>query len=147
MSLSDRIAPICDLLLGAAYADEQFKDRERVEVHEMLAELLGASVTPELEAQITAFQPATFDVKATAAHFAGDSDEDKHHLLALVAAINDIDDEVDLREDAYLRALCAALGMPASALAGMVVDVEVPQLRSSLAAVRRAPPPPPPKRS
>ena len=147
MSLSDRIGPICDLLLGAAFADHQFKARERTEVHEILAELLGTPVTPELERQIKAFRPDTFDLAATAALFASDPEEDRHHLLSLVAALNDVDGEVDLREDEYLRALGAALGLPDSAVAGMVIDVEVPQLRSRLAAVWRAPPPPPlPKR-
>ena len=44
MALDDRIGPICDLLMGAAYADKEFKDREREEVREMLVAALGCNV-------------------------------------------------------------------------------------------------------
>src|SRR5687768_6650438 len=143
MALSDRIAPLCDLLLGAAYADKQFKDREREEVREMLADVLGATITPALEAQIAGFDPKAFDLTATAAAFAADTEDERRRLLFLVAAINDVDDEIDFAEDDYLRALAKALALPDSALAGLTIDVEVETLRADFEAVRKGPPPPP----
>ena len=145
MTASDRIVPICDLLLGAAYADDVFKDREREEVREMLADLSGAKLTPELEQRIAKFDPKAFDLKKTAAVFKADDADDRRRLLFLVAAINDADEEVDRAEDEYLRALAAALDLPASALEGLVVDVEVEELREEFVKVRKQPPPPPKK--
>ena len=142
MSLADRIVPLCDLLLGAAYADKQFKDREREEVTGMLSDLAG-ELTPALDEQIKNFDPATFDLDKTAAAFATDDEDERRRLLFLVAAINDADDEVDFAEDEYLRKLAAALKLPASALAGLVIDVEVEELKDKFAKVTRTPPPPP----
>lgn len=143
MALTDRIGPICDLLLGAAYADQLFKDRERVEVREMLAELLGTAITPALDERIASFTPASFDVAKTAAVFADDPEEDRMRLLHLVSAIHDVDEEIDMREDDYLRALGTALALPASALEGLTVHIEVTELRGNLEKARTGPPPPP----
>lgn len=146
MPLTDRIVPLCDLLLGAAYADDHFKDRERDEVKEMLADLSGAKLSAELEAQIAGFDPKTFDLATSAGEFAGDSEDDRKRVLHLVAAINEADDEIDFSEDDYLRGLAKALALPDSALAGLTVDVEVEELRSEFEKVRKGPPPPPPKK-
>ncbi|HVK88467.1 MAG TPA: TerB family tellurite resistance protein [Kofleriaceae bacterium] len=144
MSLSDRISPLCDLLLGAAFADQEFKDREREEVQGMLEDLSGAKLTSELQDQIAKFDPKGFDLAATAKHFVDDSEEDRKRLLFLVAAINDADEEVDFAEDEYLRDLASALKLPNEALDGMTIDVEVEELREEFQKVRKGPPPPPP---
>ncbi len=144
MSLTDRIVPLCDLLLAAAYADQQFKDREREEVREMLADLSGAALTPELEDQIAKFDPKSFDLLKTAGAFLADSEEERRRLLFLVAAVNDADEEVDLAEDEYLRELASALFLPAEALKGMVIEMEVEEQREVFQQVRKGPPPPPP---
>jgi uncharacterized tellurite resistance protein B-like protein len=146
MALPDRILPLCDLLLGAAHADKLFKDREREAVRGMLADLTGAGLTQELEDRIARFDPARFDLAATAAEFRRDPMDDRRRVLNLVAAVHEADGELDLAEDDYLRALAAALDMPPSALEGMTLDVEVEELRDDLAKVRRVPPPPPPKK-
>ena len=144
MSFTDRIVPLCDLLLGAAHADTKFKKREREEIKRTLAELSGAKLSPELERRIAAFDPEMFDLGKTAAAFKADSEDDRRRLLSLVAAINDADNEVDFAEDDYLRAVCKALDLPDSALAGMTVDVELEGLREEFERVRKGPPPPPP---
>lgn len=146
MALTDRIAPLCDLLLGAAYADLELKDAEDDAVRSMLTDLSGAELTTELEHRIGSFDPATFDLAATAAAFKTDPADDRRRLLFLVAAINDVDDELDFAEDEYLRALCAALDLPASALDGLKLEFEVEDLREDFAKVRRGPPPLPGKR-
>jgi uncharacterized tellurite resistance protein B-like protein len=147
MALPDRIVPLCDLLLGAAYADQQFEAREREEVRALLADLSGATLTAELENRIATFDPKTFDLAKTAAEFKTDDPDDRRRLLFLVAAINDADEEVDLAEDEYLRALAAALDLPASALQGLTVEIEVEELREDFAKVRKGPPPPPGKKA
>ena len=144
MSLPDRILPLCDLLLGAAHADQQLQARERAVVQELLGKLLGGSLTGEIEERILEFSPAKLDLAATAAEFRGDPVEDRTRLLHLVAAVHDADNEIDFAEDDYLRSLARALDLPDSAFEGLTVDVEVEDLRQSLTKIRKGPPPPPP---
>jgi hypothetical protein len=143
MALQDRIEPLCDLLLGAAFADRVFVAREREEVQALLADLVGGRLPSRLEARIAMFDPARFDLAATAAAFATDDADDRRRVLFLVAAIHEADEELDFAEDAYLRALAAALNLPDSALAGLTLEVEVEDARDELAKLRKLPPPPP----
>lgn len=143
MALTDRIAPLCDLLLGAAYADNQFKDREREEVQGMLEDLTGAKLTAELDKRISTFDPKKFDLGTTANAFRADPEDDRRRVLFLVAAINEADEEIDLAEDEYLRALCKALELPDEALAGLTLDVEIEDLQKDFSKIRKGPPPPP----
>ena len=146
MALPDRLEPLCDLLLGAAYADAEFKDREREEVKGMLVDL-GGPLSPELEKRIDTFDPKKFDMAKSAAAFKADAEDDKKRLLFLVSAINEADEEIDMAEDEYLRSLAKALGLPDSALEGMTVNIEEDvELDVVFDAVVKKAPPPPPKR-
>lgn len=146
MMANDRMHALCDVLLGAAYADARLESRERDEIREILADLSGAKLTPELERRIDTFDPTTFDLARTLAVFQGDDVDGRRRLLFLVAAINEADDELDIAEDEYLRALAAALDLPASALEGLTLDVEIEELREDFAKIRKQPPPPPTKK-
>jgi uncharacterized tellurite resistance protein B-like protein len=143
MSLTDRLAPLCDLLLGAAYADKQFKPREREEVREMLADLSGGTLPPDLETRISTFDPASFDLTTTARAFASDTADERRRLLFLVAAVNDADDEVDFSEDEYLRDLASALSLSTDALKGLTIEMELEEKRETFQKIRKGPPPPP----
>jgi uncharacterized membrane protein YebE (DUF533 family) len=142
MAIADRILPLCDVLLGAAYADREVRDAERDEVRALLEDLAGDLPT-EVELRIASFDPAAFDVAATAKTFAGDSEDDRKKLLFLASAVIESDDEIDLAEDDYLRALANALALPASALDGLIVDVETEELKQTFQQIRKGPPPPP----
>jgi uncharacterized tellurite resistance protein B-like protein len=124
---SDRILPLCELLLGAAYADEELREVEKDEVRALVQDLAG-SVPKEVDARIASFDPKKFDLAKAASVFAEDSDDDRRKLLILVSAINEADEEIDLREDEYLRSLATALKLPAKALEGLVIDVEAEEL-------------------
>lgn len=145
MALIDRLVPLCDLLLGAAYADDVFKDHEEDEVRGLLEDLGGDELSVELETRLATFDPETFDLAATARHFLADSLDDRKRLLYLVAAINDADDEVDFAEDEYLRELAQALDLPDDSLAGLTIDIveDFDEQRETIAKVRKGPPPPP----
>ncbi len=143
---ADRILPLCELLLGAAYADKELKDQEKDEVRSLLEGLAG-ELPADVELKIVGFDPASFDLTSSAAPFKGDSEDDRKKLLYLVAAVNEADDEIDFAEDDYLRALAAALELPASALAGLTVEVETEELKETFKQVRKGPPPPPPPKS
>lgn len=145
MAITDRILPLTDLLLGAAYADQELKDQERDCVRELLEELAG-ELPVDVELRLTAFDPAKFDLEASAAAFRGDSEDDRKKLLHLVSAVNEADEEIDFSEDDYLRSLGKALGLPPKALEGLAVEIESADLDESFAAVRKVPPPPPKKK-
>ncbi len=142
MAIADRILPLTKLLLAAAYADNEVHDQERDEVRALLEELAGELPT-DVELEIVNFAPQAFDLAATAGEFAADSEDDRKKLLFLVSAVIEADDEIDLAEDDYLRALAAALELPASALAGLTVEVETEELKQTFQLVRKGPPPPP----
>jgi uncharacterized tellurite resistance protein B-like protein len=140
--MGDRILEIVDLLLGAAHADRQFRAEEEASVRRLLADVLGVAEVPlDVEARIAVFTVEGFDLAATAAAFADDSEAEKRKLLELVAAVRDSDEEIDLDEDAYLRSLAQALGLPAAAFADLTLDVQVEELRESVATLRKKPPP------
>src|SRR4051794_31751757 len=144
MAIADRILPLCDLLLGAAYADKELKDQERDEVRALLEDLAG-ELPVEVQQKLATFDAAKFDLASAAAPFRGDSEDDRKKLLYLVSAVNEADNEIDMAEDDYLRALGKALGLPDSALEGLTVDVDE-DLAETFAQVRKGPPPPPPKK-
>lgn len=145
MAIADRILPLCDLLLGAAYADQQLAPEEREEVVGMLSDMAGG-LPAEAEARIAKFDANAFDLDAAAAAFRGDSEDERRKLLYLVSAVIEADNEIDLAEDEYLRALARALALPASALDGLTVDIEAEEVQEAFAAVRKGPPPPPGKK-
>jgi uncharacterized tellurite resistance protein B-like protein len=137
MSTSDRIFPLCELLLGAAYADDELHPREKTEIRALLVELAGEQRI-EVEACIASFEPAQFDLSAIIGIFRDDSEQERQKLLFLVSTVIEADDEIDLAENEYLRALAKALALPSSALAGLAVDVEIEEIRETFNTVRRA---------
>jgi uncharacterized tellurite resistance protein B-like protein len=130
MNVSDRIYPLCELLLGAAYADQELHKLEKVEVRALLTEMAGERMI-EVEACIGSFEPEKFDLATTAAIFRDDAEADRQKLLVLVSTVIEADDEIDLAENEYLCALAEALGLPESALAGLTLDVEIEEIQES----------------
>jgi uncharacterized membrane protein YebE (DUF533 family) len=140
MSTSDRIFPICELLLGAAYADGELHDREKTEIRALLIELAGETRV-EVEACIASFEPEKFDLATTIGVFENDSEAERQKLLLLVSTVIEADDTVDLAENDYLQSLATALGLPDSALDGLTVDMEIEEVQETFDAVRKGPPP------
>ena len=144
MTSSDRIFPLCELLLGAAYADGEFQSQEKTEIRALLVELAGESRV-EVEACIASFEPATFDPSSVTGSFKNDSEDERRKLLLLASTVIEADDQIDLAENDYLRNLASLLSLPASALDGLVVDVEISEVKETFNAVRKGPPPVPAK--
>jgi uncharacterized membrane protein YebE (DUF533 family) len=146
MATPDRILPLCDLLLGAAYADNALHDKERAEVRALVEEWAGGTLPAEAATHIAKFDPKKLDVAKAAGAFRDDSEDDRRKLLFLVSAVIEADEEIDFAEDDYLRALATALALPASALDGLTVDIEPEEMAETFAHVRKGPPPPPAKK-
>lgn len=140
LSTDDRIFPLCELLLGAAHADDELHQREKTEIRALLTELAG-EMRVEVEACIASFEPERFDMKSTASGFRNDPEEERRKLLLLVSTVCEADDEIALAENDYLRALADALGLPASALEGLSVDIEIEEITETFHEVRKGPPP------
>jgi uncharacterized tellurite resistance protein B-like protein len=142
--MRDRINAICELMLGAAYADDHFHDREKQAIRKLLGELVeGDELPPAVIQRIETFDPTAFDPAKQADEFASDSTEDKRKLIDLVAAVHDADEVLDLAEDAYLRKVASALGLPDDSLGGTTLEYEIEDLRKHLDALRAGPPPVP----
>jgi len=142
---SDRIFPLCELLLGAAYADDEFHASEKREIRALLVELAG-EMRVEVEACIASFEPEKFKPASVIGIFKDDSAEEREKLLRLLATVIEADDEIDLAENEYLREVATALALPKSALEGLVVDVEIEEIKETFEEVRKKGPPPIPKR-
>lgn len=133
---SDRIFPLCELLLGAAYADEELRTQEQTEIRALLCELAGEQRV-EVEACIASFEPAKFELGSVIGYFRGDSEDERRRLLRLAATVIEADDEIDFRENEYMRELASALGLPDSALDGLVVDIEIDEIQDEFDAVAK----------
>jgi uncharacterized tellurite resistance protein B-like protein len=144
MSTSDRIFPLCELLLGAAYADQELHPQEKTEIRALLVELAG-ELRVEVEACIASFEPEKFKPSSVIGIFRNDSEEERRKLLLLVSTVIEADEQIDLAENDYLRELASLLGLPASALDGLVVDVEIEEVKQTFNTVRSVPPPLPPR--
>ena len=142
---ADRIFPLCELLLGAAYADEEFHSTEKTEIRALLVELAG-ELRIEVEACIASFEPAKFDPGSVIGIFLDDPPEDRERLLRLVSTVIEADDEIDLRENEYLRKLATLLGLSAASLDGLVLDIEIEEVKDTFETVRKGPPPIPTRR-
>jgi len=136
-AIRDRIMVITDLLLGAAYSDQNLRGQEEDTVRKLLRELLdGEELPKEVDDRIKTFPAGTFDMKQAATDFTADPPIKKRKLLELVAAIHDADEELDLDEDAYLRDLAKALGMDEDEYKDLALHVEVEELRGSFEELR-----------
>lgn len=139
--MEDRANAVCDLLMGAAFADNELHAAERETVEKHLATLMPeGELGDELKERIAGFAKADFDLEAVAAQFADDSKEDRKALLEIVASVHAADDEYDLDEDDYILAVAKALGLGKADVAAHVLDYEVEQLKENMAKVRSAPP-------
>jgi hypothetical protein len=124
MTMKDRLPLVADLLMEAAYADDKLEGDEKDAVKRLLREILDVQTLPmDLAFRIDEFDGKGFDRGAAVAAFAGDPPALKRRLLELIAAVHVADGEIDFAEDAHLRAVGEALGLPPEAFKELVVDV------------------------
>jgi uncharacterized tellurite resistance protein B-like protein len=145
MKVRDRILVVTELMLGAVYADGTFTGEENEDLRKLLAMLLlctPETLPTEVDRKIREFSPTTFDLPAAAKDFLSDPPMKKRRLLELMARLVE-KDGFDLREDEYIRALGAALGMAPAEYADLVLEYDIERLRESLEMIRVAPTPPP----
>lgn len=145
--MSNQNETLADLLMGAAFADSRLDGREYEAVKNLLAQVMGvASIPEEMEARLQAFDPKSFDPVAAAQSLALDNEEAKRHLVELVAAVNEADEELDLDEHEYLLGVATALGLPKEAYEDLTLEVlSVDELKAASSDLISPPPVPPQK--
>jgi len=140
--MEERTELICDLLLGAAYADQDFHEREKEVIIELMGKVLEGEVPDPIKARIDHFDPTDLDLMETAKGFSNQSDDEKLKLLELIGAVHDADDEFSFEEDDYIRQVSGALGLANEKLVGLTVEYEVEELRDSFKKLAAPPPVP-----
>lgn len=145
--MSMRNELIADLLMGAAFADNRLDGREYASVKKLLAEVIDAEELPkDMETRLKGFDNKTFDPAGTAKSLELTDDTEKRKLIELIAAVTEADDVLDFDEDAYLKTVAEALGMPKESYADLSIEIlSVENLQD--AGSKLLEPPPPPKDS
>jgi hypothetical protein len=124
MTMKDRLPLVADLLMEAAHADSRLDGLEKDAVKSLLCGILEVPTLPmDLAFHIDEFDAKSFDHGVATKAFAADPPALKKRLLELIAAVHAADGEIDFAEDAHLRAVGEALGLPPESFKELVVDV------------------------
>lgn len=142
--MSNQNETLADLLMGAAFADSRLDGREYEAVKNLLAQVMGVDAIPEeMEARLKAFDPKAFDPAAAARSLGLEDDAAKRHLIELVVAVNEADEELDLDEHEYLLQIAKALDLPKDAYSDLTLEVlSVEELKAASDDLISPPPPP-----
>jgi len=139
-SVAHRIGILIDLFMGAACADSDCAEKERLYVRALVADLLCIdTLPPEVEALIQEFDPARFDLRATVSDFLREPPMNKRRLMELVAYVTLSDGTQNIAEDTYLRDLGHALGMRVEEYRHLTNDPDMAHLRESFTDLARVP--------
>ncbi|MCP4676307.1 MAG: TerB family tellurite resistance protein [Deltaproteobacteria bacterium] len=115
---------IADILMGAAYADNELDGREYETVKELLAKVMNLDTIPEeMESRIGGFDPTSFDLTSAAKSLGLDNDDEKRHLVELIAAVADADEILDFAESDYLADVATALELPRQTYTDLTVEI------------------------
>jgi len=146
MAVDANLMAVADILLGAAYADGTGDGSEILAVRDLLKEITGAKdLAPELEKRVSTFSVKSFDLEKSAKAFKDGAKITPRRVLELCATIRDADEEHDLAEDDYIKAVGKALGMKESDYKDLTLDYDVEEVKAAFAGTASKPPPPPPK--
>jgi len=140
--MEDRIEAVCDLLMGAAYADKELHEKEKQVVSDFLATLLpDGELTADLKKRIDEFSPDDFKLSSVLSNFSDDSLDDRKKLLEIIAAVHAADEEHDFDEDDFLNEVASGLSLSDDDKKAHSLDYEVESLKDNLASLRPSPPP------
>ncbi len=140
--MSTRNELIADLMMGAAYADKRLDGREVDEVKRLLAGIMEVdAIGDEMTERIATFNHQKFDPVKVVQALGLSDDEEKRHLVEMIAAVTEADEEVDLDESEYLEKVAEALEMPRTTFTDLTVEVlEVENLKQAAKKLIQPPP-------
>jgi hypothetical protein len=123
---------IADLLMGAAYADNHLDGRELQTVKELLAKVMRVEQLPaQMEGRLSAFKPEGFDPAAAAKSLELSDEETKRHLIELIAAVHEADEEIDFDENVYLETVAYALEMARNTFSDLSLEISIEDLQEA----------------
>ena len=145
--MSDKNETIADLLMGAAYADNHLDGRELEKVKKLLADVMSLDQLPaEMTTRLEGFDAKGFDARAAAQSLELGSEEEKRHLVELIAAVAEADEELDFDENDYIEDVANALDLPRATFTDLTVEVlSVENLQVAGQKLMSVPPPIPEK--
>lgn len=131
MRLDDaRLLDCLDLLLGAAWADGDFDDRERATIEELTARLAaGDTLTAETRRHLDRFDAARFDPAITCARIGLAPGDDpvatrrRRAFITLIGRVVDADGLLHQREERYIDRIAAQIGITDADLRHLVDDL------------------------
>jgi len=107
-----RALALADIMCGAACADSQFDESERIIVGAMLIKVLGVTSLPaEFEAHLLGFDGDKLNLVDAVARLGLDNDRDKKSVFKVVSEIVKVDDKIEKSERSYVTRLAKALGI------------------------------------
>lgn len=108
-----QLTALTQLLLGAAWADNELHGLESAAIDRILKNLVNPGLVPEeITEYVRSFQPGDLDVTAAVAALGIDDAEERRAILGLVATVIDADFTYDFQEGDYLKEVATALGAP-----------------------------------
>lgn len=122
--MSTKIELISDLLMGAAYADNELDGREVKVVNGLLAKIMGLpKITPDIESRTKSFDPKAFDASKAAIALNLKSELEKRQLIEVIAAVTEADGVIDFDENTYIETVAGALGLSKQAISAFTIEI------------------------
>ncbi|MBU1238588.1 TerB family tellurite resistance protein [Myxococcota bacterium] len=104
---------LADLLMGAAYADNNLENSEQAIVLKIMQEMTSQRMLPaSLMSHISAFNPKAFNLDKTLKAFGVKGGEEAKLLLGLLIRVTEADDVYDMDEGSYLMKVATAINAP-----------------------------------
>lgn len=123
--------------MAAAHADPLQEQTPYEVVRKALQQVMGAGyILTSIDERLKAFDNGSFSMAATVGALALTEDGEKRQLIELIAAVHAADDVLAAEEDAYLREVAAAVGLPDEAYADLTLDIM--EARDSLDDIRES---------
>jgi uncharacterized tellurite resistance protein B-like protein len=123
---ADLLPHLANIFMGAAHADEQLDGREVEAVERLLVGLTKPADGAQefIRACIKAFNPKKFDITTSVRALGVLSTEQRRALLEQLSELQEADEEIDSREDDFLRKVADAMGSTQEELKGLTIDLE-----------------------
>ena len=121
--MKTHLPQVTQLLMGAAFADQDLDGRELLACRQLVLQLVGGTRLPkELSEIMVKFDPARFDMDAAARPLRGLSVNARRKVLELIRTISEADEIIEVAEDVYLEAVARSMGLERSEFADLTLE-------------------------
>ncbi len=107
----EQLKALAELLIGAAYADDDYDGHEAESIGDILRSLVPDGELPmEITGHLAMFDIDTFALDDACARLALDGSTQRRAILRLISEVTHADDVLDLAESEYIKRAGQALG-------------------------------------